>query len=90
MTTNGHSDVSLHPTYEGQFVISTSASSKIQVNVDEEVKDPSGKQRERQVKYTGSMKGFQTGEVFWGSKLDKTRDGVVTITTSKGPATLSL
>ncbi|KAF5321149.1 hypothetical protein D9619_002088 [Psilocybe cf. subviscida] len=88
-TSNAHADVSLHPTYEGKFVVTTSRSSKIEVIVDDKVKDPSGQQRKRS-RVGLSRRGSHSGEVFWGDKSEKTKDGVVKLATSNGEAILSL
>ncbi|KAJ2918285.1 hypothetical protein MD484_g2129, partial [Candolleomyces efflorescens] len=72
-TSNGPANVQLHSAYQGTFKVSTSSSwIRPELRVRENVPDPSGRERKREVQYTGLYKGELTGSVKWvGERDDK-------------------
>jgi len=89
VTANAHTDVSLHPTYEGVFHLNSVLLSPKLV-VDADIEDPSGNGKERTVNAEGSKKGELSGEVFWGEKGDDTPAGSVEVRTTLAPNVLRL
>lgn len=63
-TTNSPVTVVTHPTYEGDFSLSTTIG---EVEIDESpgTVDPSGKGRSRQFQYTDIQEGVLKGMVYW-------------------------
>jgi len=87
-TSNSPANVALHPTFEGDFDLSTSNWFKALVVEDKDVQDPSGKDRKRNVSYErvdGQHK--VVGKVLWG---DNKADGVVKVHTSNSGVVLKL
>jgi len=87
-TSNGHATVSLNPAYEGSFNLQTSSIFSASLNRNPNVKDPSGKERKRQVQYRTIGKGVLTGEVHWDAK--QKNQGLVTVRTSNSPILLEI
>jgi hypothetical protein len=89
-TANAHTDVSLHPTFEGVFTLSSVLlSPKLVVNTD--ITDPSGEGRERTIKADGTKsRGKLSGEVYWGETSDDSPAGSVEISTTLSPNVLRL
>lgn len=86
-TSVGSINVDLHPTYEGDFSLSSDVSSPV-VNAKEEVEDPAGEGRKRTVKFVHSRGHLKVGEVTWGSaRVDGSR---VDLRTDVGTPRLSL
>lgn len=77
--------VSLHPTYEGTFDLSTSFA-RPEVVFDEEVEDPAHKDRKRRVEFDNFNRGTVHGSVEWEAE-GKGR-GEVEIQTSMASARL--
>ncbi|KAF5342520.1 hypothetical protein D9611_001209 [Ephemerocybe angulata] len=88
-TSNGGVDVSLHPTYEGSYLLTSSATQNLRVIADENEADPEGKGRKRIVNNKFVTKGFVNGETYWESK-DEKEDywGSALLTTSNAHVTL--
>jgi len=90
-TSNSPANVALHPTFEGDFDLSTSNWFKALVVEDEDVQDPSGKDRKRNISYNrvdGQHK--VVGKVFWGEDGNNKADGVVKVQTSNSGVVLKL
>ena len=70
MTSNADVVVSLNPAYEGSFVLKTS-NAKPQINSDENVNDPSGRNRTRSFDIKLQRKGvaLAMGDVFWDDAI---------------------
>ncbi|KJA28699.1 hypothetical protein HYPSUDRAFT_196880 [Hypholoma sublateritium FD-334 SS-4] len=66
-TTNSPVTVVTHPTYEGDFSLSTTIG---EAEIDESpgTVDPSGKGRSRQFQYTDIKQGVLKGTVYWGEE----------------------
>jgi hypothetical protein len=67
-TSNGEVAVSLNPAYEGSFVLKTS-NAKPQINFDENVADPSGRNRTRSLNIKHQRRGVALGGVFWDDAI---------------------
>lgn len=65
-TSNGRSDVKLHPAFEGKYALRTS-NAQAQV-LFEDVDDPSGEGRRRHTEITKISGGVVTGNVYWGDE----------------------
>ena len=88
-TSRSLATVKLHETYEGKFCLTTTLL-KPDVLIDEDVEDPSGKQRERIVDIERVGRGDLVGNVWWGKEEEGTERGVVNIKTTFSPARLRL
>lgn len=84
-TTNGPATVSLHPSYEGSFQLSsTQFLPKV---VKHDVSDPSGRERQRRVEYGSSSRTALSGKVSWSAKEGP---GSVLVGTTNAYLTLDL
>lgn len=85
-TSNAATDISLHPTFEGHFSLQ---SSLVTPDVREHrVEDPSGRGRERVVRFRNA-RGSASGEVVWGRRSEGGK-GDVRVHTSNARITLNL
>jgi hypothetical protein len=77
VATSSHSPVSvtLNPTYEGHFSVSTTPFSKVFLEA-RKVDDPTGRDRERTVVPIRNRKRFTDGRVWWGTDEKKTESWV--------------
>jgi len=90
-TSNSPANVALHPTFEGDFDISTSNWFKALVVEEQDVQDPSGKERKRNISYKRVDGQHQVvGKVLWGEDGDNKADGVVKVHTSNSGVVLEL
>jgi len=87
-TSNAEVAVSLNPAYEGSFVLKTS-NAKPQINSDENVTDPSGRNRTRSLNIKHQRKGVALGDVFWDDAI-VSKAGSVVIRTSNAKIDLNL
>jgi len=77
----------LHPTYEGEASLKTSAHQTASL-VDKKVGDPTGQGRRRQVQIRKDSRGHLDLNVFWGET--KKGNGKVSVHTSQADAVLQL
>ncbi|KAG6897711.1 hypothetical protein C0992_011921 [Termitomyces sp. T32_za158] len=84
-TSNGHASLSLHPTYEGQFSMTTSNGASSIIRHD--VVDPSGKGRVRQVLTNSFGRNVLSGRVSWSNEEGP---GRVELRSSNAPITIEL
>lgn len=85
-TSNGGTDVHLHPTYEGSVSLVTT-NGITAVHPTPNVEDPSGRERPRVVQWDHRFKLWWLGWVGWG---EKKKYGDLTVRTSNGANTLYL
>ncbi|KAI0067598.1 hypothetical protein BV25DRAFT_1794551 [Artomyces pyxidatus] len=89
-TTNSPVRATLHPAYEGTFVLSTTNFIPI-VKQDEGVEDPTGRGRERNVQVKSVRNRVLNGEVTWiPSEHEGGTAGSVSLRTTNSPAVLTL
>ncbi|KJA27953.1 hypothetical protein HYPSUDRAFT_790490 [Hypholoma sublateritium FD-334 SS-4] len=100
-TTNGPADVSVHPAYEGHFVLQSSTGALI--HEEKDVRDPSGYRRERHVHFRELQSGGMSvveGRVQWWRHKGPRRhhdaggtrrtDGIVSVSNTNAPLTFAL
>jgi hypothetical protein len=87
-TSNARAHVSLHPTYEGYFTLSSNSAWINPVVKENEVEDPAGRGRSRSVHFR-NVRGFVDGDVAWVSSTPG-RKGTVDVKTSNARITLDL
>lgn len=88
-TSNSPAEVSLHPTFEGQFYLHSSLFGAV-VHERPGVEDPSGKGRERRVRYRTIRGPRAEGSVTWGDDVDEEKLGNVEVGSSNARVTLNL
>jgi hypothetical protein len=89
-TSNAEVVVSLNPAYEGSFLLTTS-NAEPQINSDENVIDPSGRNRKRSLNIKQEGKGVALGDVFWDPEdVMVSKAGSVIIDTSNAKIDLNL
>jgi len=89
-TSNAEVVVSLNPAYEGSFLLTTS-NAEPQINSDENVIDPSGRNRKRSLNIKQEGKGVALGDVFWDPEdAMVSKAGSVIIDTSNAKIDLNL
>ena len=88
-TSNSPAHLSLHSTYEGSFALRSSAFFQPRVEAREDVEDPAGKGRRRNVEIRSIRRGTTEGKVTWESSGDREL-GNVELRTSNMPVTLAL
>ncbi|KAJ3527356.1 hypothetical protein NM688_g8139 [Phlebia brevispora] len=81
-TSNSAAYVTLHPTFEGKFQVSTK-NANLNAVIDKHVKDPSGRDTTRQVEIW-TFPTYSRGNIRWSGK----HMGEVDVRTQNGPATL--
>lgn len=91
-TSNSPVTVVTHPTYEGEFSLSTTVG---EAEIDESPKtvDPSGKGRSRQFQYTDMEAGVLKGKVYWGEERPSWPPNYpegITMSTTNSPVILVL
>lgn len=98
-TTNGPAEVSVHPAYEGRFVLQSSTGAHIREEKD--AQDPSGYKRERHVHYremqSGGMNVVEGRVQWWGNKGPRRRHdaggrtyGLVSVRNTNAPLMFAL
>ncbi len=99
-TTNGPTDISMHPAYEGRFVLQSSTEAHIREKRD--VRDPSGHGRERHVHYrelqSSRLKVVEGRVQWWRNKGSRRHhdappgrsDSVVSVRNTNAPLTFAL
>lgn len=87
-TSNAGVAVSLNPAYEGRFLLRTSIA-KPQINPDESVTDPSGRNRKRSLSINQDGRQAIFGEVFWDDATEL-KAGTVFLRTSNARIDLNL
>ena len=85
-TSNGPTDVHLHPTYEGSLTLFTS-NGETEIHENDKLEDPSGRGRSRVVEWNRRWKLWSIGWVGWG---EKKKAGQLVVKTSNGGNTLWL
>jgi hypothetical protein len=85
-TSNGPTDVHLHPTYEGSVTLFTS-NGETEIHEDDKLEDPSGRGRSRVVVWSRMWKLWWVGWVGWG---EKKKAGHLVVKTSNAGNTLWL
>ena len=88
-TRNAAAEVVLHPTYEGTIEAHT-AWFKASLITRDDVEDPAGKDRKREVEVSNIGRDGFKGEVHWGKKSDDTPKGSVSLETRLAPVTITL
>ena len=91
---NAPAELILPSTYEGEIVAANSAWSNIRINVDENIRDPRGSWRKRNLvsfpNHEDSRGHVKSGKVFWGFDSEKSNMGYALISTTDGLTTLKL
>ncbi|KAK0212095.1 hypothetical protein DFS33DRAFT_1279063 [Desarmillaria ectypa] len=86
-TAMGPVDVTMHPTYEGEFRLAT-VMGRAEVTTHDEVEDPKGEERKRSVSFERAGGSIVAGRVWWGEE-GKGR-GTVDLKTSLSGVKLAL
>lgn len=90
-TSNGLANIYLNPAYEGRFSLATTSVFRTSVREHEEVVDPTGRGRNRQLQYKQIGRSTVEGTVQWqGSKSEEKANGLVVVRTSSSPIYLDL
>jgi len=90
-TSNGLANIHLNPAYEGRFSLATSSVFRNSVLEHNDVVDPSGKKRRRQLQYKQIRRGTLEGTVQWDGPRDERKpNGAVVVRTSNAPISLEL
>jgi hypothetical protein len=87
-TSNSPAELSLHPTFEGHFLLTSGSQWFNPVVHESQPDDPSGKGRSRVVQYR-NLRGSVDGDVYWGSESVDSQ-GVANVRTSNAKVTLNL
>ena len=88
-TSNSPAHLGLHSTYEGTFALRSSAFFQPRVEAREDVEDPAGKGRRRNVEIRSIRRGTAAGKVTW--EPEKERElGSVELRSSNMPVVLVL
>lgn len=89
-TSNNRARAAVQPSFEGPFFMRTSnASPMLTAGRDEEVEDPSGEGRARNIQVNRKVGGLMEGKVWWGDWRSRGK-GWVHLTSSNGQVELDL